>query len=125
MSQNRSATPTTATPTTASFHHDLRAAGPDDERAVARFLELKARIRELKEELDELKPRVTALVMDQPDEMTATFEGAALKVYYRTYYDYSDVVDELNEQLKATKSYERAHGIATIRKQRAVLQVRL
>lgn len=107
------------------FTHDLRGADADDEQAVARYLELKSRIRDLKEELKALKPRITALVLDQPDEPAATFEGVAMKVYYRTYYDYSEVVADLTDQLKATKSYERAHGIATIRKQHAVLQVRL
>lgn len=108
-----------------TYEHDLRAVGPEEEPIVARFIAVKREIEALKSELKQLKPTVTDLVMEQPDDMEATFDGVKLRVYFRKTYDYSDAVDEIKAKLKATRSYERAHGIASVRKEQAVLRVTL
>ena len=122
---NGAATEEAATEEAPFYEHDIRAAGPEEEAVVARFIALREKRQEIKRELRALKPQVTALVMEQPDEMKATFEGTRLSVHFRKTYDYSEEVETLSARLKAARSQERASGTATIRKEQAVLRVTL
>lgn len=92
----------------------------DDQSILDRFLELRAEKKRIEEELERLKPEILSSVIDEP-EMRGTHNGFEFTVQYRKYWDYSDHVAKLTEELKATKHYEEAHDIATVKKSVAVL----
>ena len=108
--------------------HDLRAAEPEDDAVLREYLALKLLVAEAEERLEALKPRLTALVLDQPEDdgkgRCAHAYGFELSVHYRRTYAYSLHVAELAEQLKAAKKYEETHGVAVVTKHQAVLVAR-
>ena len=108
--------------------HDFRAAEPEDDALIREYLTLKTLVSEAEERLDALKPRLIDMVLDQPDDdgkgPRAHAYGFEFSLQFRRSYEYSEHVRELTDQLKATKKYEEAHGIAQITKQQAVLMTK-
>lgn len=105
--------------------HDFRAAEPEDDELIREYLTLKMLVSEAEERLDALKPRLIDMVLDQPDDdgrrPRACAYGFEFSLQFRRSYEYSAHVQELADQLKATRKYEEAHGIAQVTKQQAIL----
>lgn len=92
----------------------------DDQSILDRYLELRAEKERIEEELEGIKPEILSAVIDEP-EMRGTHNGFEFTVQFRQYWDYSDHVEKLTKELKATKKYEEAHNIATVKKAIGVL----
>ena len=84
------------------------------------YLELKAEIKRLDEEMRALQPLLLDALMDEPGE---TFEhrGYRLSIQRRRTYAYSEAVDALKDDLRHLRRQEEATGIAQIRTDKAVL----
>lgn len=92
----------------------------DDASVLDRYIAIKAKISELEEELEELKPEILNALMDEPKEL-ADHKGFSFSIQRRKSYAYSPKVKELEDILKEAKAHERDQGIATIEKQKAIL----
>ena len=58
--------------------------------------------------------------MDEPEEVSE-YKGFNFSIQRRKTYAYSDKVKELEQVLKDAKKHERAQGIASIEKDKAIL----
>lgn len=92
----------------------------DDASMLDRYIEIKAKISELQEELDALKPYLLDALMDEPEQQSA-YRGFNLTIQRRKSYTYSPAVAELEKTLKAAKEHERANGLAEVVKDQAIL----
>ncbi|MEM8488698.1 MAG: hypothetical protein AAF564_24340 [Bacteroidota bacterium] len=92
----------------------------DDASMLDRYIEIKAQISELQEELDHLKPYLLDALMDEP-EQKGTYQGFNLLIQRRKSYAYSPAVEELEKTLKAAKEHERSAGLAEVVKDQAIL----
>ena len=92
----------------------------DDASVLDRYIAIKAQISELEEELEGLKPEILNALMDEPKEVS-DYRGFNFSVQRRKSYTYSPKVKELEEILKEAKAHERENGIASIKKQSAIL----
>ena len=92
----------------------------DDTSVLDRYIDIKAQISELEEELERLKPEILHALMDEPDEL-ADYKGVNFSIQRRKSYSYSEKVQELEGILKEAKAHEREQGIAMIEKQKAIL----
>ncbi|MEZ4702721.1 MAG: hypothetical protein R2834_20475 [Rhodothermales bacterium] len=95
----------------------------DDASILDRYLEIKARIAELEEELESLKAPLIYALMEEPRE-NAQYKGFELSIQRRKTYAYSEKVTELEEVLKEARAHEREAGIAEVAKDQAILVVR-
>ena len=92
----------------------------DDASMLDRYIEIKAKISELQEELEELKGPILYALMEEPEEK-GTYRGFDLIIQRRKTYEYSPVVKEMEQALKETRDSERKTGIAEIVKHQAIL----
>lgn len=92
----------------------------DDASVLDRYINIKAQIAELEEELEKLKPEILNALMDEPKEV-ADYKGFSFTVQRRKTYGYSPKVNELEAIIKEAKAHERENGIASIKKQSAIL----
>lgn len=92
----------------------------DDASMLDRYIEIKAKISELQEELDELKGPLLYALMDEPDEKSA-YRGFELTIQRRKTYEYTPAVKELERTLKEEKDKERKTGTAEVVKHQAIL----
>ena len=79
-----------------------------------RYLELKAQIAELTEELDALKPAVYDAITGEPDRRF-THRGVQFVAAVRRTYTYSPRVEALSDEMRALKQQERDDGTATLK----------
>ena len=89
---------------------------------VRRYLDLKTQIAALTDELESLKPEITAALLDEPKEQ-ATVLGHTFTLCRRTTYQYSDAVGEAQARVKAMKKAEVKTGIATVKKRSCYFSV--
>ena len=90
---------------------DLEALGAlDGEEALRAFVALKAQEKQLKQELEALRPNVCAFVRAQGGK--ARLEDCSVSHQSRPKYRFSEAVDELKGQLDALKKQEIADGVA-------------
>ena len=92
----------------------------DDASLLDRYIEIKAQISALQEELEDLKGPLLYALMEEPEEK-GTYRGFDLGIQRRKTYAYSEHVKELESALKDAKAAERDNGIAEITKHQAVL----
>lgn len=85
----------------------------DDPQPLERFLELKAEIKRLEEELAALQPLILAALYDEPEQRT-TFHGFELTIGTRRTWVYSEAVEKLEDELKALKKHEEQTGLAEV-----------
>ncbi len=85
-----------------------------------RYIEIKAQISELQEELEQLKGPLLYALMDEPDEKGA-YRGFELSIQRRKSYEYTPAVKELERTLKQEKDKERKSGAAEVVKHQAIL----
>ncbi|WP_457651332.1 hypothetical protein [Rhodocaloribacter sp.] len=95
----------------------------DDERPLKRYLEIKAEMKRLEEELRELQPVILAALWEEPDER-AEYAGYELTVGARRTYAYSERVETLKKELKALKKQEEQDGTATLIRHTSFVVVR-
>ncbi len=95
----------------------------DDPSLLDRYIDVKAQIAELQEELEELKGPLLYALMEEPGE-TAIYSGFELCIQRRKTYEYSSKVQEIEKLLKEAKVHERNTGIAETMKHQAVLVLR-
>ncbi len=88
-----------------------------------RYLEIKAQISALEEELEALKAPLLYALMDEPEDRVQ-HRGFDVVITRRKSYTYSDDVQNLETHLKEVKAHERSTGIAEVTKQQAILVVR-
>ena len=92
----------------------------DDASMLDRYIEIKAQISELQEELEPLKGPLLYALMDEPDEK-GSYMGFELSIQRRKTYEYTPSVKELERRLKEEKDKERKSGTAEVVKHQAVL----
>jgi hypothetical protein len=85
----------------------------DDLTPVARYLDLKAEMEQLTDELEALKPILTDALLEEPGEVFA-YRGFSFSLTRRRSYRYSDTVRQLEAEVKAMKQYEEATGVAQV-----------
>ncbi|HMB91804.1 MAG TPA: hypothetical protein VKP65_13210 [Rhodothermales bacterium] len=85
----------------------------DINEPLERYLDLKAQIEHLTEELDALKPMITAALMDEPEQRTL-FRGHEITLGTRKSYAYSEEVQALEKALRDAKTIERLRGEAAV-----------
>ena len=85
----------------------------DTNQPLDRFLEIKALIDALTEELELLKPEITAALWEEPEYKTR-YRGCEITLGSRKTYRYSEAVLAMQRDLKALKDYERATGEAVV-----------
>ena len=90
----------------------------NDLTPIERYLELKDRRAAIDAELDELKPLITAALMEEDGE-AYEFAGFRFSLQRRKSYAYSDRVKELEQQLRAIKRQEERNGTAELVRQTA------
>lgn len=92
----------------------------DDASTLDRYIEIKAKISELQEELETLKGPLLYALMEEPEEKSH-YKGFELSLQRRKTYAYSDKVQELEKVLKEAKQAERGNGLAEVVKDQAIL----
>ena len=92
----------------------------DDASMLDRYIEIKAKISELQEELEELKGPLLYALMEEPEEKSE-YRGFELGIQRRKSYQYTDAVQDLERTLKEAKDHERKSGAAEIVKHQAIL----
>ncbi len=95
----------------------------DDASILDRYIEIKARISELQEELEELKGPLMYALMEEP-EQKSYYHGYELSLQRRKTYAYSPEVRDMEESLKERKEMERNTGMAEVIKDQAILMLR-
>jgi hypothetical protein len=95
----------------------------DDASMLDRYIEIKTKISELQEELEELKAPLMYALMEEPDEKNE-YKGFEFSIQRRKTYAYSTGVQDLEETLKKAREAERHNGIAEIVKDQAILVLR-
>jgi hypothetical protein len=91
-----------------------------------RYLELKSKLAELEEELEQLKPAVFDLTDDLARENGEKFfahNGFIFQAQHRTTYNYSASIAALEQQLREQRKREEANGTATIKSQSGFVRV--
>jgi len=78
-----------------------------------RFLEIKALIDALTEELEQLKPEITAALWEEPEHRTL-YQGCEIALSTRKTYEYSAEIQAHEKALKEAKQIERFNGTALI-----------
>lgn len=98
-----------------------------EERALLRrYLDVRAKLSELEEELEKLKPAVFDVIDDAlraSGEKQVVFEGMAFQTQYRATFEYSPDVKRLEDELKALKKEEEKSGRAAIKSQMGFVRV--
>lgn len=95
----------------------------DDQSKLDRYLEIKAQIKQLEEELDGLKDDIFYALQEEP-EQKCTHLGCDLSIQYRNIYEYSEQLRIDEQEIKARKKYEESAGIAAIVRQTGYVVVR-
>ena len=90
---------------------------------VTRYLELKAEIAALTEELDELKPLLYDALTDEPGQ-TFTHHGFRFSVGLRRTFTYSDEVNRLSARVRELKKAEENDGTARLKSATGYVVVR-
>ena len=92
------------------------------ERDLTKYLFIQGQIKELTEQLDELKPDLLEFV---------SLSGGKFKYQYHTFivgerksYQYSEDTRQLEKEVKAKKKYEEMAGVASIKTASPYLLVR-
>ena len=85
----------------------------DTNEPLERYLDLKAQIEQLTEELDAIKPMITAALMDEPEQRTL-FRGHEITLGMRKSYAYSEEVQAMEKALRDAKAIERMRGEAEV-----------
>lgn len=96
---------------------------PDALAALDRYLDLKAQLYELKQEIDALKPKVYDALTSEPDGRFA-HRGVVFQAAVRHTYTYSAHVDALNDKLRTLKKQEVKNGTAQIKSATGYVVVR-
>jgi hypothetical protein len=99
---------------------------PDNKPLLDRYLDIKAKIAQLEEELAAMKSEVFAVVDDlaaETNEKRYTYKGFDFTVQYRTTYSYSEEVEDTTEWLKQKKRAEEKNGTAKIKSQTGFVRV--
>ncbi len=78
-----------------------------------RFLEIKAEIEALQEELERLKPEITAALWEEPEHQTL-YRGCEITLSVRKSYQYSEAVKANEKALREAKMKERFDGTAVV-----------
>jgi len=87
----------------------------DQQPDLQRYIELRKQIAELEAELEALKPTLTAFVHEAGDKVRCG--DFVFRTSVSRSWDYSDVVAELQTQLRDKKRDEVERGIATLKKE--------
>ena len=85
----------------------------DTTEPLERYLNLKAEVCRLTEEMKELEPMILDALMDEPEEV-CDYMGCRLTVRRRRTYEYSGWVERMKEELRGLKKQEEANGTATL-----------
>ncbi len=91
----------------------------DGPEPLQRFVELTRTIRQLEDERDALKPQIVeALQHEPPDgpsgEQSVDFDGMHIELCSRARWLYSGAVAQMEQDLRAKKTEERANGSAEL-----------
>lgn len=89
---------------------------------IDRYVGLKSRLREIQEELKELKPKVVAALSESG--VVVDDRVGKVRVAKRTQWRYSEDVARLQAMIQEKKREEREQGIAEVRDETAYLVVR-
>ena len=103
--------------------HEPEADYVSDDALMLRYLEVKAELKQLEEELKMLQPRVLDTLWDT-EENKRYLLGHELGVGSRKTYQYSEEVQELQAAVRALKKEEERNGIATLARHTAYVVVR-
>ena len=95
----------------------------DDQKPLERYLEIKAEMKRLKEELDELQPLILTALWEEPEQRTA-YRGYELAVNTRRSYQYSEAVQEMQTTLRDLKKAEEQDGTALLSRNTSFVVVR-
>ncbi|MFN3386569.1 MAG: hypothetical protein ACK42Y_08290 [Candidatus Thermochlorobacter sp.] len=98
----------------------------EDKELLRHYLDLRAKASEIEEELEKLKPAVFDVVDEElraTGEKQVIFEDMSFQIQYRTTYEYSSEVKQLEEQLKEIKKREEKSGVAIIKSQIGFVRV--
>ncbi len=83
-----------------------------NQEVFSRYAQIKKQIAELEDQLDELKPEITVELKILPDSV-AKLPFGVFNLQRRAKWTYSDVVGQLDQQLKARQKEEQEDGIAS------------
>ena len=100
-----------------------RAVHRTEENPLARYLQLKAEIKSLEEELKELQPQVLEALWESPDNKSTLLDHE-LSIGTRKSYKYSEQVKELQHAVRELKKIEELDGTATISKHTSYIMAR-
>jgi hypothetical protein len=98
----------------------------DETKLLDEYLELKSKISELEEKLELLKPAVFDFIDDklrETNEKYFPFRGFKFELQYRTSYNYSEEVFDMESRLKEIKKQEERDGIAKAKSQTGFVRV--
>lgn len=94
----------------------------DDPKMLDRYIEIKAAISELEEELEEIKPHIQYALMGE-DRETYDHMGFSFRLTRRKTYKYSDEIERATKGINDAKAQERADGTAEVIKDQVILQL--
>ena len=96
----------------------------DDPKMVERYLQLKAQMEEITEQLDEMKGPLLYALMEE-DQQKHEALGCEFSIQYRkTWGNYSQSVTRMEQELKLKKKQEQADGVAEVVKHQSILMVK-
>lgn len=96
----------------------------DTTEPLDRFLEIKAQMAALTEELDRLKAEITDALWDEPEHRTL-YQGCEITLSVRRSYQYSEEIQAHEKALKEAKMVERLTGRAIITREASFPLVRV
>ncbi len=99
----------------------LRALETDE--PLRRYVEIKAEIQRLTDEMEALKPEITYALMEEPEERTI-YAGCEITLSRRRSYEYSAELQAWEKALSDRKRIERLCGTAVVVKDQAFPVVR-
>ena len=88
----------------------------DTNEPLDRFLEIKAQIETLTEELEQLKPEITAALWEEPEHRTL-YQGCEIALSLRKTFEYSAAIQAHEKALRDAKQIERLNGTAVVVRQ--------
>jgi len=85
----------------------------DDQKPLERYLEIKAEMKRLDEELKALQPLILTALWEEP-ENRAEYMGCELTIGTRRTFQYSEAVEEMQDTVRMLKKQEEQDGTAVM-----------
>lgn len=95
----------------------------EDQTVLDRYIEIKAEMARLENEIEDLRGQIIYALFEEDDEKYS-HHGFTFYLTSRKYYDYSPAVQEAKDNLYRMKKHEEASGVAPLKKHISILNLK-